>query len=119
MTDAQLLTPLLGDQSPLDARSRALITDLFAREQQLMAALPTDDPLDPKRRRRVDFTITEIMEQPYCIRTTLSRERENITAAASNIAGAGIRRIFMTGCGDSLAVMIAVRGLFEELLGIP
>lgn len=119
MTNASLLTPLLGDQSPLDLRSRALITDLFEREQQLMAALPTDDPLDPKRRRRVDFTLPEIVEQPEVIRTTLQRERENIGAAAQTIAAAGIRRIFMTGCGDSLAVMVAVRSLFEELLGIP
>ena len=36
-----------------------------------MAALPSDDPLDPKRRRRVDFTLPEILEQPEVIRTTL------------------------------------------------
>jgi glucosamine--fructose-6-phosphate aminotransferase (isomerizing) len=119
MTDTELLTPLLGDQSPLDSHSKTLIQDLFEREQQLMAALPTDDPLDPKRRRRVDLTITEINEQPEVIRTTLKRERENIAAAAKTIANASIDRIFMTGCGDSLAVMMAVRGLFEELLGIP
>src|SRR5689334_10580256 len=102
MTSTDLLTPLLADQSPLDSRSKALIRDLFEREQQLMAALPSDDSLDPKRRRRVDFTITEIKEQPEVIRTTLERERENIRAVATLIANAGIERVFMTGCGDSL-----------------
>lgn len=117
--NATLLTPLLSENSTLDERSRALITNLFEHEQQLMAALPTDDPLDPKRRRRVEFTLPEIMEQPEVIRTTLQRERGNIAAAARTIAASGIRRIYMTGCGDSLASEIAVRALFEELLGIP
>jgi glucosamine--fructose-6-phosphate aminotransferase (isomerizing) len=119
MMNATLLTPLLSEHSPLDERSRALIANLFEREQQLMAALPTDDPLDPKRRRRVDFTLPEIVEQPEVIRSTLQRERENISAAAREIAASGIKRIYMTGCGDSLASEIAVRALFEELLGIP
>ena len=119
MINAPLLTPLLAEQSPLDDRSKAVIAGLFDRELQLMAALPTDDPLDPKRRRRVDFTLPEILEQPQVIRTTLERERENIAEAARNIAASDIRRIYMTGCGDSLACMIAVRALFEEMLGIP
>jgi glucosamine--fructose-6-phosphate aminotransferase (isomerizing) len=119
MINANLMTPLLSEHSPLDERSKALIANLFDREQQLMAALPTDDPLDPKRRRRVDFTLPEILEQPEVIRTTLQRERENVAEAARNIAASGIRRIYMTGCGDSLASMLAVRVLFEELLGIP
>ena len=119
MMTAAVQTPLLSEQSPLDDRSKRLIESLFEREQQMMAALPTDDPLDPKRRRRVDFTLPEILEQPDVIRTTLARERETVAGAARTIAAAGIKRIAMTGCGDSLASMIAVRGLFEELLGIP
>jgi glutamine---fructose-6-phosphate transaminase (isomerizing) len=119
MMNATLLTPLLAENSPLDERSKALIANLFDREQQLMAALPTDDPLDPKRRRRVELTLPEILEQPKVIRTTLQRERANIAEAARDIAASGIKRIYMTGCGDSLASMIAVRSLFEELLGIP
>lgn len=113
------LTPLLADASPLDDAQKALIADLFAREQSLMAALPTDDPLDPKRRRRVDFTLPEILEQPEVIRTTLSRERDAIAAAARSIAHSGLRRICMTGCGDSLAVMTGVRSLLEEMTGLP
>ena len=119
MMNATLMTPLLSDRSPLDERSKALIASLFDREQQLMADLPTDDPLDPKRRRRVDFTLPEILEQPEVIRKTLRREREKIARASPNVAAPGIRRIFMTGSGDSLASMIAVPPLFEELLAIP
>lgn len=119
MLKAAFQTPLLSEHSPLDDRSKRLIEGLFEREQQLMAALPTDDPLDPKRRRRVEFTLPEIVEQPAVIRATLARERDAIAAAARAIAASGIRRIYMTGCGDSLASMIAVRALFEELLGVP
>jgi len=119
MNTTSLLTPLLAETSPLDDHAKALVTELFERELQLMAALPSDDPLDPKRRRRVDLTLPEIIEQPAVIRTTLERERETIAAAAAGIAAAGIKRVYMTGCGDSLACMVAVRSLFEELLGIP
>ncbi|WP_052952798.1 SIS domain-containing protein [Devosia psychrophila] len=103
----------------MDARSKALISNLFDRELELMAALPTDDPLDTKRRRRVELTLPEIEEQPQVIRTTLERERGNIAAAADRVAKSGIKRIYMTGCGDSLACMVAVRSLYEELFGIP
>ena len=119
MSDTELQTPLLGADSPLDAASKALVADLFAREQQLMAALPSDDPLDPKRRRRVDFTLPEILEQPEVIRTTLHLERSAIAAAAQTIATSGLRRICMTGCGDSLAVMTGARILLEEMTGLP
>ncbi len=119
MLNAHLPTPLLDESSPLDAHSKALIAGLFEREQQLMAELPTDDPLDPKRRRRVDLTLPEIVEQPDVIRRTLSLERETVSVAARTIADADIKRIYLTGCGDSLAVMVAVRSLFETLLGIP
>jgi glucosamine--fructose-6-phosphate aminotransferase (isomerizing) len=119
MTNASPLTPLLTEHSPLDEHSKSVIADLFDREQRLMADLPTDDPLDPKRRRRVDFTLPEILEQPKAIAATLEHERGNIAAAARDFAAAGIRRVYLTGCGDSLACMIAVRALFEDMLGIP
>ncbi len=114
-------TPLLADDSPLDARARAraLVAELFEREARLMDALPTDDPLDAKRRRRVELTRTEILAQPAAIRTTLAAERRAIRDVARALSGAGLRRIVMTGCGDSLAVMVAARLLFERVLGLP
>ncbi len=119
MTDPHLLTPLLSPDSPLDSPARALIADLFERERQLMIALPTDDPLDPKRRRRVDFTRPEILEQPDCIRKTLAAGHNSIAEAARRIAASSLRRVVMTGCGDSLAVMTGVRMLMEQMTGLP
>lgn len=115
----QFVTPLLSPDSPLDAHARQLVEALFEKEARLMDALPTDDPLDEKRRRRVELTRIEILGQPDAIRNTLSEEREATKATAAFFASAGIRRIVMTGCGDSLAVMVGARLFFEELLGIP
>ena len=113
------LTPLLAPDSPLDAKARALVTDLFAREARLMDALPTDDPLDAKRRARVELTRVEILGQPASVRDTLAGGREASLAAAADLAGADLRRVVMTGCGDSLAVMVGARMLLERVLGIP
>ncbi|MBB3454304.1 glucosamine--fructose-6-phosphate aminotransferase (isomerizing) [Rhizobium sp. BK313] len=115
----QFVTPLLAPDSPLDQHSRKLVEELFEKEARLMDALPTDDPLDEKRRRRVELTRVEILAQPQAIRTTLAEEREATRATAAAFAGLGIKRIVMTGCGDSLAVMIGARLFFEELLGLP
>ncbi len=112
-------TPLLAPDSPLDARARALIQDLYDREQAKALALPTDDPLDPKRMKRVEFTRPEILEQPDCIRRTLTAEAGPIEAAARELAAADIDRIVLTGCGDSLAVMVGVRALLEAMTGVP
>ena len=113
------LTPLLAPESPLDDHARALVADLFQREARLMDALPTDDPLDEKRRRRVELTRVEILAQPAVLRDTLAKERPHVTRAAAALAASGLRRVVMTGCGDSLAVMIAARQLFECVLGLP
>jgi glucosamine--fructose-6-phosphate aminotransferase (isomerizing) len=115
----QFATPLLAPDSLLDARSRKLVEELFEKEARLMDALPTDDPLDEKRRRRVELTRVEILAQSQAIRITLDEEREATKETAAAFAGLGIKRIIMTGCGDSLAVMIGARLFFEELLGIP
>ncbi len=111
--------PLLAAHSPLDAEARALLAELFEREARLMDALPTDDPLDGKRRRRVELTRTEILGQPDAIRETLAAERGNTRTVARALAEAGLDRVVMTGCGDSLAVMVAARLLLERALGLP
>lgn len=119
MHDAALATPLLAADSPLDRRARDLIEDLFRKEQAKALALPTDDPLDPKRRARVDFTRPEILEQPDCIRKTLASQHDAVRDIAADLAKAPLKRIALVGCGDSLAVMVAVRKLFEDLLDVP
>jgi glucosamine--fructose-6-phosphate aminotransferase (isomerizing) len=116
---AALLTPLLAQNAPLDARGRAIVTQLFRAEQALMAALPTDDPRDPKRLRRVKLTHAEMFAQPEAIRTTLHRERDAIDRIAASLAAHRFDRVVLTGCGDSLAVMHGVRLLLETMLQLP
>ncbi|MCQ0986320.1 SIS domain-containing protein [Jiella marina] len=119
MPSTRFSTPLLAAGSPLDQRAKDLISELYDAEERMMKELPTDAPTDEKRKRRVEFTIEEIHGQPEAIATTLESERQAIADAAAKIASGDFDRIVMTGCGDSLAVHVAVRSLFEELLGIP
>jgi len=112
-------SPLLAPDSPLDAHSRAVIQKVYDDEWVKSQELPTDDPFDPKRRRRVELTWDEMRTQPQAIVATLEMERQAISEAAGFLAGLGLERVYMTGCGDSIASMIAVRSLFEQLLGIP
>jgi len=113
------LTPLLAASSPLDARMRELVAGLFRGEQHLMANLPTDDPRDPKRLRRVLLTRGEMFGQPGSIRTTLAQGAGAIAATARALAARKISRVVLTGCGDSLAVMIGARMLLERMFGVP
>jgi glucosamine--fructose-6-phosphate aminotransferase (isomerizing) len=112
-------SPLLAPNSPLDLHSRKVIQQVYDEEWAKSQELPTDDPLDPKRRKRVEFTWDEMRSQPQAITTTLVSERQAIREAAGYFGKLDLERIYMTGCGDSIAVMIAVRSLFEQLLGVP
>ncbi len=119
MMNSTYATPLLKPESPLDERSRNLIQKIYEAEQAKALELPTDDPLDPKRRKRVDYTWTEMWEQPQVIQKNLEFEQKAILEAAKFIASQPLERIYMTGCGDSVASMIGVRAFYETLLGIP
>jgi len=112
-------SPLLHADSSLDSHAKALIEELYRREQEKSLTLPTDDPLDPKRRKRVDYTWDELTTQPEAIRDTLEREGAAILHAATQVAAQPINRIIMAGCGDSLGSMIGVRALYESLLNVP
>ncbi len=113
------LTPLLAEDSPLAPRARALLAELFAREQQLMATLPTDDPRDPARLRRLLLTRGEMLAQPQAIRDGWEHEADKLDAVARWLATARLHRVVLTGCGDSLAVMVGARLLLEDMLGVP
>jgi len=112
-------TPLLAEDSPLDAVSKALIHDIYEAEQEKAKNLPTDDPLDPKRKKRVVFTYDEMIEQPAVVERNLHAASETIKELAKYLAGKNINKVYFTGCGDSVAAMIAVRSAWENLLGIP
>lgn len=112
-------SPLLLPDSPLDDHSREVIQKIYDAEWAKSQELPTDDPLDPKRRRRVELTWVEMWSQPEAITTTLDKEKSAISEAAGFLARLDLEHVYLTGCGDSIASMIAVRALYEQLLGIP
>lgn len=113
-----LISPMLDPEFALDEHSREVIQAAHTKELAKALALPTDDPLDPKRRKRVEITWDEMIAQPAVLRGTLEQERESIRESASYLAQVPIDRIIMTGCGDSIASMTGVRYAFERLLGI-
>jgi glucosamine--fructose-6-phosphate aminotransferase (isomerizing) len=117
--DINAYSPLLKENSPLNHRAIKLIEDLNRREMERTLTLPTDDPLDQKRRKRVGLTWDEMWAQPEKIQKTLELEKQTILDAASSLKAASVDRVVMVGCGDSLASMIGVRSFYESLLGIP
>jgi glucosamine--fructose-6-phosphate aminotransferase (isomerizing) len=112
------VSPILSPEFALDDHARQVIVDLYEKERAKSLILPTDDPLDPKRRQRVEITWDEMQVQPEVIRKTLDLERDAIRSSAEFFATESIDRIIMAGCGDSLASMIGVRYAFECLLNV-
>jgi len=119
MANTSRISPLLDPNSPLDKGSRELVRELNLREQEKAVGLPSDDPLDAGRRRRVELTYEEMWNQPEAIEQSLAREGEAIRTVARRATRNPIDRIILVGCGDSLASMMAVRALYENLLRIP
>jgi len=112
-------SPLLDpDTSPLDVRQRAVVQRVSDAERAHILALPSNDPLDPKLRSRVEATGPELFGQPAAIKATLQVNADNMDVIADRLV-AGIRRVVLVGCGDSLAVMIAARQALESMLGVP
>jgi glucosamine 6-phosphate synthetase-like amidotransferase/phosphosugar isomerase protein len=112
-------SPLLDPRSTvLDARQRAVVERLSSAERAHILALPSDDPLDPKRRARVEATGPELFGQPDAVRATLARNGEQLDRIAARLTD-GITRVVLVGAGDSLAVMVAARSALEQMLGVP
>jgi glutamine---fructose-6-phosphate transaminase (isomerizing) len=118
MPETCFATPLLRPESPLDEHARQLIQSIYEKEQAKALVQPTDDPLDPKRRKMVEHTRVEIWQQPDIIQKNLEIERKAILETADWFACHPIDQIYLTGCGDSIASMMAVRLFYEEFLGI-
>lgn len=118
MTNLPPVSPMLSHEFALDEHSRRVIQMVHEKELAKALALPTDDPLDPKRRMRVEYTWGEMQAQPQVMQETLRLEAQSIRDAAQFFAAGPIERIVMTGCGDSIAAMQGVRFAFERLLGI-
>lgn len=113
------VSPLLEPGSTLlDERQREVVERVSAAEREHILALPSDDPLDPKRRFRVEATGPELFGQPDAVRATLARNDGALDGVAARLAE-GVRRVVLVGAGDSLAVMTAARGALETALGVP
>ena len=112
-------SPLLDEAtSPLDARRRAVVQRVSDAERAHILALPSNDPLDAKLRARVQATGPELFGQPAAIRATLECNATTLDAIADRFV-AGVRRVVLVGCGDSLAVMVAARQALESMLAVP
>jgi glucosamine--fructose-6-phosphate aminotransferase (isomerizing) len=112
-------SPLLDPgTSPLDVRQRAVVQRVSDAERAHILALPSNDPLDPKLRSRVEATGPELFGQAAAIRATLQLNATTLDEIADRLT-AGVRRVALVGCGDSLAVMIAARQTLESMLGVP
>ena len=112
-------SPLLDTStSPLDARQRAVVQRVSDAERAHILALPSNDPLDAKLRFRVQATGPELFGQPVAIRETLDANATTLDVIADRLV-AGVRRVVLVGCGDSLAVMVAARQALESMLGVP
>ena len=112
-------SPLLGPGTFLDDRQRGVLERVNAAEYAGILALPTDDPLDPARRRRVEATYGEMMAQPGAVRATWEANADPLAEVAARIVDRGVDRAYLVGAGDSLAVMLAGRLALEQMLGVP
>ncbi len=112
-------SPLLDSAaSPLDVRQRAVVQRVSDAERAHILGLPSNDPLDEKLRFRVQATGPELFGQPSAIRATLQVNNAALDSIADRLA-AGVRRVLLVGCGDSLAVAVAARRAVETMLGVP
>ncbi len=95
------------------------MTDHAARLAALRAEPSTDAPRDAARLARVERTRGEMMAQGEAIAATLQAGRDAIGGIAERLAGRDITHVVIAGCGDSWFVGMAVKHLFETLLGVP
>lgn len=113
------VSPLLDPHSGLlDERQRRVVERVSTAERASILALPSDDPLDPKRRARVEATGPELFGQPAALRATLLRNGDVLDVIAERLLH-DVRRVVLVGAGDSLAVMVAARSALEAMLGVP
>jgi glucosamine--fructose-6-phosphate aminotransferase (isomerizing) len=116
----KMMPLMLGDDSELSEESKKLLANLYQEEGDgAWEPVAGDDPLDERRLTRNSFTLEELEQQPNKIRETLSEERESIRSVARAISLCPIERIYLIGCGDSLAALRAERFLIEGLLHVP
>ncbi len=113
-----IASPLLDIPGLFDDRQRAIVERVSAAERAHILALPSDDPLDVKRRFRVEATRNELMSQPDAVRRSILANSDALSRTAKRLSSGHFDRVFLVGAGDSLAVMIAARAALESALGV-
>lgn len=95
------------------------MTEHAARLGALRAEPSSDAPRDPARLARVERTRGEMMAQGEAIAATLGAGRDAVNSIVRQLAGRQINHVMIAGCGDSWFVGMAVKHVFETLLGVP
>ncbi len=85
----------------------------------LMSEPSRDEAHDPHRRARVERTRAEMMAQGAAIATTRALAQDALREIATRLARRAIRRVVITGCGDSWFAGIGVRHAWEAVTGWP
>jgi glucosamine--fructose-6-phosphate aminotransferase (isomerizing) len=109
----------VDDAHRLDDRALALLHQVAQAERTAARALPTDDPLDPRRRFRTDATRPELLAQPDVVVRNWAENTNALAELTTRIHRHDPDRVFLVGAGDSLAVMSAARLALELMLGVP
>ena len=95
------------------------MTDFSGRLAALTSEPSRDDAGNPDRLARVERTRTEMMLQGSAIAATLQAQGTVLADIAAAVAQRGIRRVVVTGCGDSWFAAMGVRHAFESLTRLP
>ena len=92
----------------------------FSRRLASLTGEPSrDDAGNPDRLARVERTRTEMMLQGSAIAATLQAQGAVMADIAAAVAQRRIRRVVVTGCGDSWFAAMGVRHAFESLTRLP
>lgn len=94
------------------------MSDYTARLKALTAEPSKDTGDDAARRGRVGRTRDEMMDQGRVLDTTIAAEREACSTLARTVVDRGIKRIVITGCGDSWFAAIGARLAVERATGL-
>ena len=95
------------------------MSDYSRRLASLTGEPSRDDAGNVDRLARVERTRTEMMLQGSAIAETLQAQGTAIADIAAAVARRGIRRVVVTGCGDSWFAAMGVRHVFERLTKLP
>ena len=110
---------MLDRYPALSADHARLVSRLSEAERRAAVDLPTDDPLDPARRARVDHTRSEWLAQPEVVRRNWALNRTALESVVARIAAHRPERVVLVGAGDSLAALGAAQLALETALDVP